>query len=323
MRRGQILVDLAGAGRLRELDHVLSKCPRDEILTWFSVRMFQAACLHNNLSTMRFMVDRGFDMGFSAVSDALHWLVKGANTEMDGKDILPATEFLVKEARMSPNVQRHSDYRTPLHLAVERGFFEAARRLVDLGADVNAVAKDDVMPLSLAEEDACSVGTVTIDRSSHSGAATTVTTSRNEGNYKHKQGSRLDQQSTRGIADEDHPSPREKGEQLTSALDPRDGIQRQKHTTQGAPPSEGIGDPLDDLFVQQQHRREKLLHPAGGEDDQRRIAEGRARICGLLVEHGARRTWRRAPSAKQIALDSKYSDLMKDDDGRNLCTFNG
>lgn len=54
---------------------------------------------------MRFMVDRGFDVGFSAVSEALHWLVKGGNAEMNGRDILPAMDFLVKETRMSPNVQ--------------------------------------------------------------------------------------------------------------------------------------------------------------------------------------------------------------------------
>ncbi|CAN0547605.1 unnamed protein product, partial [Ectocarpus sp. 12 AP-2014] len=50
--------------------------------------------------------------------------------------------------------QRKSDFRTPLHVAVRRGLFEAARRLIELGADVNAVAKGDVMPLTLAEEPA-------------------------------------------------------------------------------------------------------------------------------------------------------------------------
>lgn len=38
-------------------------------------------------------------------------------------------------------MQRTSDFRTPLHLAVERGLFEAARSLIELGADINAVAK--------------------------------------------------------------------------------------------------------------------------------------------------------------------------------------
>ena len=37
--------------------------------------------------------------------------------------------------------QRKSDFRTPLHVAVQRGLFEASLRLIELGADINAVAK--------------------------------------------------------------------------------------------------------------------------------------------------------------------------------------
>lgn len=55
----------------------------------------------------------------------------------------------------------------------------------------------------------------------------------------------------------------------------------------------------------------------------RRIIAGRARICGILVEKGARRAWRRAPSGHQVELDKKYAALLEDDDGRNLCTFSG
>lgn len=189
---------------------------------------------------------------------------------------------------------------------------------------LSAFHQDDVMPLSLAEEDIHPLDTVSIDRSNYSGAATTVAASGSEGNEKHKQGPHLDEQSTRKSVDrEDHPFPRGKEAPLTSGVDPCDGIQRRKHATEGALSLKGINDPLNDPSVEQKHLREKLQHLAHGENEQRRIAEGRARICGLLVEHGARRTWRRAPSAKQIALDNKYSDLMRDDDGRNLCTFNG
>lgn len=55
----------------------------------------------------------------------------------------------------------------------------------------------------------------------------------------------------------------------------------------------------------------------------RRIIASRARICGLLVERGARRAWRRTPSEQQVALEKKYAALLEDDDGRNLCTFSG
>lgn len=54
-----------------------------------------------------------------------------------------------------------------------------------------------------------------------------------------------------------------------------------------------------------------------------RVTASRARICGLLVEKGARRGWRRAPSEEQVALDKKYAVLLEGDDGRNFCTFSG
>lgn len=55
----------------------------------------------------------------------------------------------------------------------------------------------------------------------------------------------------------------------------------------------------------------------------RRTIASRARICGLLVERGARRAWRRAPSEQQVELHKKYAALLEDDNGRNLCTFSG
>lgn len=39
-------------GRLQELDRAVDQCPRGEMLVWFSVRMFEEACLHNRLETV-------------------------------------------------------------------------------------------------------------------------------------------------------------------------------------------------------------------------------------------------------------------------------
>jgi Ankyrin repeat len=41
---------------------------------------------------------------------------------------------------------------TPLHVAVRRGLVRTAIFLIQNGADVNAVAEGDCMPLTLAEE---------------------------------------------------------------------------------------------------------------------------------------------------------------------------
>lgn len=56
---------------------------------------------------------------------------------------------------------------------------------------------------------------------------------------------------------------------------------------------------------------------------QRRAAASRSRLCDLLADRGARRTWRRPPSERQVALEKKYADLLQGDDGRTFCTFNG
>lgn len=59
---------------------------------------------------IHFMVDRGFDTNFHAVSEAVHWLLTGREGQEDtliddGNELLPTLDFLVKEAGMSANVQ--------------------------------------------------------------------------------------------------------------------------------------------------------------------------------------------------------------------------
>lgn len=51
------------------------------------------------------MVNHGLDLGFHAVSQAVHWVVEASDEELDGKDVTPTLAFLVKEASMSANVQ--------------------------------------------------------------------------------------------------------------------------------------------------------------------------------------------------------------------------
>lgn len=53
------------------------------------------------------------------------------------------------------SVQRNSDFRTPLHLATERGLFEAARGLIELGSDINAVAKVRLLTFLFSFHPAC------------------------------------------------------------------------------------------------------------------------------------------------------------------------
>lgn len=99
---------------------------------------------------------------------------------------------------------------------------------------------------------------------------------------------------------------------LVSVATHAGGQQRKERDTEATTPEEGEGGLACCPYLPQQQ-----------EQQQQRVAKGRARIYGLLVERGARRTWRRAPNAQQTTLDHKYAALMKHDDGRNFCTFNG
>lgn len=52
---------------------------------------------------------------------------------------------------------------------------------------------------------------------------------------------------------------------------------------------------------------------------ERRRWVSRARIRELLIERGARRTWRRDPDTSRSAHD-EFRRMMQDDDGRVFCT---
>lgn len=150
----------------------MSQCPRGEMLAWFSVRMFEQACINNRLQIvrmcvrasvsegnlfgmafplsattvdtyssnelhdslhttaasrrplshatracsarpatsdasmqMRYMVNHGLDVGFHAVSEAVHWVVGGCDEALGGRDVVPALGFLVSEAGMPVSAQ--------------------------------------------------------------------------------------------------------------------------------------------------------------------------------------------------------------------------
>lgn len=55
------------------------------------------------------------------------------------------------------NAQISGSWLTPLHIAVRRNLVQTVATLISLGADVNAVGKDDVMPLSIAQQQKCDI----------------------------------------------------------------------------------------------------------------------------------------------------------------------
>lgn len=51
--------------------------------------------------------------------------------------------------------------------------------------------------------------------------------------------------------------------------------------------------------------------------------DSRSRIQRLLIQHGARRTWRKDPELGQMTLDKQHPSCFQDESRRHLRTFSG
>ena len=80
----------------------------------------------------------------SSGCSVLHWAA--------GNNQLATIRYLVEERNMDVNIlaSKKAKGRTPLHYACRNGFLQASRRLVELGATVDARAKHGVSPFQLA-----------------------------------------------------------------------------------------------------------------------------------------------------------------------------
>jgi hypothetical protein len=115
--------------------------------------MFRAAVCRGNLGIVQWMIEGGISpKSLPPIADSLHDIVSRFVLGNDGgKFTLLMITYLVEEGKFDVSRPRKTDGWTPLHIAAQRNLVVAARHLVGLGADVNAVGKDDMMPLNLAD----------------------------------------------------------------------------------------------------------------------------------------------------------------------------
>mmetsp|Transcript_19521 Transcript_19521/g.60308 ORF Transcript_19521/g.60308 Transcript_19521/m.60308 type:complete len:232 (+) Transcript_19521:3-698(+) len=85
------------------------------------------------------------------MDEILHWIAAEVESQ---KHAVESTRCLLELGASEVSRARASDWFTPLHVACARGFVALATLLVSRGADVNAVASGDVMPLHVASEHA-------------------------------------------------------------------------------------------------------------------------------------------------------------------------
>ena len=147
IKRGAVLVGLARDGRLDRLTTMVRSRPP---CYWFTAQMFAEAAVAGRTEVIDFMVSEAAPLDSSPLCDILTQLAERATG--DGSSVVPMTRHLVTTAGIHPSRQRRTDWFTALHVACERGLYALAVCLVTLGADVNAVARDDIMPIHCAEK---------------------------------------------------------------------------------------------------------------------------------------------------------------------------
>lgn len=151
IKHGAMLVALAKRGDLERLAlMVRTTAPT----YWFTVQMLLAAAESGQAKIVAYMVDNGAKLDSAPLKEILIHVAAHCDAEDGGENCADVATYLVRTAKINVDAMRKSDYWTAMHVAVARGLVKLVHHLVSLGANVNAVAENDVMPLHLAESQA-------------------------------------------------------------------------------------------------------------------------------------------------------------------------
>ncbi|KAG6584918.1 Ankyrin repeat-containing domain [Phytophthora cinnamomi] len=148
---GKLLVDFVRDGNLRALQCAAEHLEEGQMLIFYAVRMFREACASRRLDILRFVLLNGFDLQQNYMRDVLHGVIESIDSPQSADAVQPLVRFLL-DAGVDVNWQRKSDLYTALHVACCKNLYPIVYLLVLFGADVNAIAADDSMPLSCAND---------------------------------------------------------------------------------------------------------------------------------------------------------------------------
>ena len=144
---GEELVTFASRGQLQKLRSVLENAENDfEILLYHSHKMFLQALIQGHLIIAGYLIDSGFPFRSFGLPCPLHEAYASVD-DYRGEEI---SRFLVDRG-LDVNFQEGKEWLTPLHVAVKYQLFGTIQHLLSRGADVNAIARHDIMPLNLAQ----------------------------------------------------------------------------------------------------------------------------------------------------------------------------
>mmetsp|Transcript_19858 Transcript_19858/g.28546 ORF Transcript_19858/g.28546 Transcript_19858/m.28546 type:complete len:326 (-) Transcript_19858:334-1311(-) len=144
---GEQLVTLATNGEFRKLRSIIDSSEAGDILPYFTSKMFLESLVGGHLMIASYIIDNGYPFNSPCVPCALH----AALDRVDDERGVSIVEFLTAK-NMDVNTQLPGSWLTALHIAVRRQLLSTADALLRAGADVNAVAKGDILPLNSAED---------------------------------------------------------------------------------------------------------------------------------------------------------------------------
>ena len=150
MKRGALLVGLARKGDVDRLHLAVRSGPRPWF--WFSCQMFKEAAVAGQVKILKYMLVHGIQLDRPPLDECLCTLCEACDDTDGGASVVAAARYLVTQGGADVNKVRRRDYKGPLHICCLRGLSELGAFLVDAGADVNAVAKDDSTPLGLCDD---------------------------------------------------------------------------------------------------------------------------------------------------------------------------
>jgi len=145
--------DLISAARNGELSRFkkLALNDSDNLLIYFVAKAFQTSLLMNHLMISTFIVQNGFPAN-SKVGFGLPNFLNECLSSLDDNSCVPVIAFFLNTEQFDINHQAPGTWLTPLHIAVQRLLSETCKFLVANGADVNAVADGDLMPLNIIKK---------------------------------------------------------------------------------------------------------------------------------------------------------------------------
>lgn len=144
---GNKLVEHARAGEYRKIKKIVQEFNDGEFLMYSISQMMLASLLEGHLMITQFILDQGYPINNCHIPNALF------DCLLETSDSNGATVVDFLSAKLFDiNRQQEKTWLAPIHIAVRRNMFQTLRALLNHGADANSVAKDDVMPLNIAEE---------------------------------------------------------------------------------------------------------------------------------------------------------------------------